>query len=123
MGTLLPPTTVHWRDAPDEPHVRGADRSYTTTRRCRATPRACAPRPRAPPRTPPAHPTMRPGRCLSEDSQSNPHLRKRVFASESLAGTRRRCSCKRYTFRKKKKMELNQKISSSSSSFNKYMKL
>ena len=56
---LLPPTTVHWRDAPDEPHVRGADRFYTTTQRCRATPRARAPRPRAPPRTPPAHPTMR----------------------------------------------------------------
>ena len=54
-----PPTTVPWRDAPDEPHARGADRFYTTTQRCRATPRARAPRPRAPPRTPPAHPTMR----------------------------------------------------------------
>ena len=80
----------------------GADRSYTTTRRCRATPRACAPRPRAPPRTPPAHPTMRPGRCLSEDSQSNPHLRKRVFASKSLAGARCRRSCKRYALRSNK---------------------
>ena len=52
---------------------------------------------------------MRSGRCLSEDSQSNPHLRKRVFASESLAGTRRRCSCNRDTRSGKKKNSLYEK--------------
>ena len=41
------------------------------------------------------------GRCLSEDSHSNLHLRKRVFASVSLAGARCRRSCKRYAFRGK----------------------
>ena len=61
----------------------------------------------APPPSPAQDPTRTPhhatGRCLSEDSHGNLHLRKRVFASVSLAGARCRRSCKRYALRKKKK--------------------
>jgi len=59
--------------------------------------------PRLHARTPPAHPTMRLGRCSREDSHGNLHLRKRVFASVSLAGARCRRSCNIYSFRKKTK--------------------
>ena len=60
----------------------------------------------APPPSPAQDPTRTPhhatGRCLSEDSHSNLHLRKRVFASVSLAGARCRRSCKRYALRSNK---------------------
>ena len=63
----------------------------------------------APPPSPAQDPTRTPhhatGRCLSEDSHGNLHLRKRVFASVSLAGTRCRCSCNRDTRSGKKKKD------------------